>query len=170
MAFFRSRDELADRAERLVPVVADGFAKHWYQLPPTLHATDRDRAIRALTIASALLAVFPLLRAVGGDRKRFERLEAALLDAIERRFPQSQALIAQAEGATVPPSGFEQSRTLHEVDQSTSLALAGWVLRQVGIEGSWAEASRLAPLLQRAVEGWWTKPDPLNPGPRFLVE
>lgn len=151
-------------------VVADGFSRHWYQLPLAPLTPDRDRAIRALTIACVLLAIFPLLQAVRGDGKRFDRLRAALFAALAARFPQSQSLVVEAEGATVPPTGQEQSQTLQEVDQATSLALANWVLRHLSIGGTWAETRRIAPMLQRVVEGWWTKPDPLNPGPGFLVQ
>lgn len=160
MSWFRAKDELGERADRLAGVVARRFEAEWDELlaeVPALGGVSREAWLRAATVAAVSLAVFPLLRACRGEAGRFDRLKSRMFAGLEARFPKSAGLVREAEGATVPPSGHEQTRTLNEVDEATSLALAGWVLRHLGAtrERSWQDVRRIAPVLQRVVHGCW---------------
>jgi hypothetical protein len=160
MSWFRARDELGERADRLAGQVALRFEAEWDEIVvavPALGGVNREAWLRAATVAAVSLAVFPLLRACRGEAGRFDRLKTRAFAGLEARFPKSGGLVREAEGATVPPSGHERAQTLTEVDEATSLALAGWVLRHLGATGdrSWQDIRRIAPVLRRAVQGCW---------------
>lgn len=160
MSWFRAQDELGERADRLATQVALRFEAEWEEIlaaVPAFGGVNREAWLRAATVAAVSLAVFPLLVACHGDAERFERLKAKAFAGLEARFPKSAGLVREAEGATVPPSGHERAQTLTEVDEATSLALAGWVLRHLGVtsDRSWRDIRRIAPVLQRAVYGCW---------------
>lgn len=161
MAWFRAEDPLAKQADRLAAAAAEHFSATWSDTLGTVSAlteANRDEWNRSATVAAVLLAVFPLLRACQGDPKRFVNLKGRALEGLAARYPKGAELARAAEGATVPPSGFERTRTLTEVDEATGLALAGWVLQRLGPAGNrnWHDIRRVAPILQRAVQGYWT--------------
>ncbi|MFN0178815.1 MAG: hypothetical protein ACKVZ0_08445 [Gemmatimonadales bacterium] len=160
MSWFRDRDELGERADRLAGQVARRFEAEWDEVVaavPALGGVNREAWLRAATVAAVSLTVFPLLRACHGEMGRFDRLRLRVFAGLEARFPKSAGLVREAEGATVPPSGHERAQTLNEVDEATSLALAGWVLRHLGVTSgrSWQDIRGIAPVLQRAVHGCW---------------
>lgn len=161
MAWFRSEDALAKQADRLAASAGEHFSATWNETigaVPALTEANREEWKRSATVAAVLLAVFPLLRACQGDAKRFGKLKSRAFAGLAARYPKAAELARDAEGATVPPSGFERTRTLTEVDEATGLALAGWVLQRLGPAGdrNWDDIRRLAPVLQRAVQGYWT--------------
>ena len=110
------------------------------------------------TVAAALLALFPLLQATGGDVARYRRLEKRVRTGLRAIVPDADELTLEAEGATIPPTGTEQTRTLQEVDETMALALARWVVRGTTDPvsgGSWAKAKAMSKVLREAVHGYW---------------
>ncbi|MEO8453204.1 MAG: hypothetical protein ABI647_25680 [Gemmatimonadota bacterium] len=110
------------------------------------------------TVAATLLALFPLLQVTRADVERFRRLEKRVRTGLRAVVPGAEELTAEAEGATIPPTGTEQTRTLQEVDETMALALARWVIRGSGsskLAGSWAEAKTMSQVLRKVVRGYW---------------
>ncbi len=161
VAWFRPRDQLADRADALAEVLAGRLGASWDELvraTPTLGDADPARGLEATTVAATLLSLFPLLQACQGDARRHRRLQTRALAGLEARYPKSALLIAEAESGTIPPSGHERTRTLNEVDETTSLALAGWVVRRLRskpTDRSWDEIRKVAELLRAVTAGCW---------------
>lgn len=169
MSFFPWRvppDPLLKRTERGGAILAERAVARWDDVihqVPSVAAAPLSEWRQVVMVASALLTIFPLLRACGGDAARFRRLRAKLLDSLDLAVPGSTPLVVEAERATVPPSGHEQTRTLHEVDETTSLALAGWAVRRLGgpdaAARSWEDVRRVAAILRELATGFWAQPE-----------
>jgi hypothetical protein len=160
--FRRPPDPLEDRARELAIVLdrrlADALPEIQVKIP-ALATTRPATWAQHATIAAAALTVFPLLRAVQGDPDRYRRLVDLLRSGLRDRYAAADQLWKEAEHATVPPTGQEQTRTLHEIDESQSLALAQWVLHALGDRShrgdSWQPTKLLAKILRQSAEGYW---------------
>jgi hypothetical protein len=161
--FKKPPDPLVDRARETAGIVADRLTEAFPAVRdrlPALDGTDQATWLRHATVAATSLTIFPLLRSVRGNVPRYKRLVELLRTGLRERFPEADALWAEADRSTVPPTGQEQSRTLAEVDESQALALARWVLIATAGPGSlgrsWQPVRELAKVLQASVRDHWT--------------